>query len=70
MARISEAQRQALQFIRENPGCCTMAVCRNEYDGPGHLASYARVDRLVKRGLVRKDRGEAGRVALYYVGGL
>jgi len=53
---MSTKQIAALQYIAANPGCCAADVTRYEWSGRGHNASYARVDRLRARRLVRGAR--------------
>ncbi len=53
---MSTKQIAALAYIAATPGCCAADVTRYEWSGRGHAASYARVDRLRVRGLVRGTR--------------
>jgi hypothetical protein len=55
MNRISSQQSTVLAFIAAHPGCSIADVCRYEWSGLGHAASYARVNRLIDRGLVLRD---------------
>ena len=65
-ARTTVAQRAVLAYVASHPGCCTMDVVRYEWGGRrGHSATYDRVDRLVRRGLLVRHRAARGRVALY-----
>jgi len=61
---MTKRQKNVVDFIARNPGCCTMDVVRHEWRGRGHTASYARVDRLVRAGVLRKVRN-GSRVALF-----
>jgi len=58
-------QQTVIDFVRVNPGCCTMDVVRHEWRGRGHRATYARVNRLVRAGWLRKVRVSRSRVALF-----
>lgn len=51
--RISNQQAAAIAFIASNPGCSMADVCRYEWSGRGHSASYDRVNRLIRRRLVK-----------------
>lgn len=62
---MSTKQKNVIEFVRANPGCCIMDVVKSEWSGRGHVASYARVNRLVKNGaLIAKRNQRGGRVAL------
>ena len=54
---MTNKQIAALAYIAANPGCTTMDVCRAEWSGRGHNASYDRVGRLRSRRLVARMIG-------------
>lgn len=62
--RISSQQACVLSFIANNPGCAVADVRRFEWSGRGHAASYDRVKRLLRRGLI-EDRSPSNKKALY-----
>lgn len=62
---MSNQQIAALQFIARNPGATAADVTRREWAGRGHAASYARVARLVARGLVARGRGYRGSLPMW-----
>jgi len=62
---MTSKQINVVDFVRNNPGCCIMDVVRYEWGGRGHMASYARVNRLVRAGVLRKQRISGSRVALF-----
>lgn len=62
---MTSKQINVVDFVRANPGCCIMDVVRYEWGGRGHMASYARVNRLVRAGVLRKQRISGSRVALF-----
>lgn len=66
---MTSQQINVVSFVRNNPGCCIMDVVHHEWRGRGHAASYARVHRLVRAGVLRLERcgGRGGRVALFAV---
>lgn len=64
---MTNRQQTVVDFVRANPGCCIMDVCAHEWRGRGHCASYARVNRLVRAGVLRKVRVSRSRVALFVV---
>jgi len=68
---MSNQQKTVLEYIAKHPGCTAMDVCRYEWSGRGHRASYARVTRLRRRGLIRRgpaaETGRGPRVGLYVV---
>lgn len=65
---MTTSQEIVLAFVANNPGCCAMDVVRWEWQGRGHWATYARIDRLVRRGELVKRRASRGRMALYVRG--
>lgn len=66
---MTSQQINVVNFVRSHPGCCIMDVVNHEWRGRGHAASYARVHRLVRAGVLRLERnsGRGGRVALFAV---
>lgn len=66
---MTSQQINVVNFVRNNPGCCIMDVVNHEWRGRGHAASYTRVHRLVRAGVLRIERsgGRGGRVALFAV---
>jgi hypothetical protein len=62
---MTNRQQTVVDFVRAHPGCCTMDVVRHEWSGRGHRASYARVRRLVRAGMLRSVRVSRSRVALF-----
>ncbi len=61
---MTHQQRAVLAYVAANPGCSIADVCRHEWKGQGHAASYARVARLVARGHLVARKGVGKRVAL------
>jgi len=64
--RVSFAQMEYLQFVKNNPGCCIADVdraCRHDRSA-GHRWIYDSVRRLVRRGLLSAEPGAGGRVIL------
>lgn len=58
-------QQNVVAFVAANPGCCIMDVVRHEWRGRGHQASYARVNRLIRAGVLAASRARRGaRVSL------
>lgn len=57
---MSSKQVFALRFIASNPGCTTADVCRAEWSGRGHSATYDRIKRLINRGFVTRKRFGTG----------
>lgn len=43
-------------LIANNPGCTAADVCRYEWSGRGHSASYERVRRLARRGFITRTQ--------------
>lgn len=62
--RISSQQDYVLTFVANNPGCSVADVCRAEWGGRGHYASYERVKRLLRRGFL-EDRSSSNTKELY-----
>lgn len=54
MAKLSARQSTALAYVARNPGCSAADVTRYEWSGRGHAATYARVSRLLRRGVIRR----------------
>jgi len=64
--RLSNRQEAVLSFVRANPGVTAADVTRYEWGGRGHSATYDRVKRLVRRGLIRTGKPASGRgIGLY-----
>lgn len=66
--KLSMRQSQILRFVASNPGCSKMDVCRFEWGRRGHRASYDRIRRLIRRGLLRTGKpvvNGCGRVGLF-----
>lgn len=64
--RFRDSGQRAYSYIGANPGCCIADVdraCRTAR--AGHRWMYASVGRLVKAGLVRRERGERGAWRLF-----
>lgn len=63
---MSEKQKRAVQFIAQHPGCTAADVRRYEWGGRGHAASYARVNRMRRAGMIRRGSAANGRgIGLY-----
>ena len=50
-------QINVLAFVVSHPGCTAADVTRYEWAGRGHVASYARVSRLPRRGMLAVVHG-------------
>jgi hypothetical protein len=67
MNRINARQACIIAYVAQNPGCTKWSAAKWDHTGPGHRASYAAIDRLIDRGLLRVERHPAnkGWTALY-----
>ena len=55
---ITDAMIRVVRFVAEHYNCCTMDIVRNEWNGRGHSASYARVHRVRHQGLIVRNSME------------
>jgi len=63
---MSQKQAWILNLIRDRPGLNKAQVTRREWAGPGHAASYARINRLIRSGRVITGPAVSGRgIGLY-----
>lgn len=69
---MTNRQQNVVDFVARNPGCCIMDVVNHEWRGRGHAASYARVHRLIRAGVLRMERvgARGGRTALFVRGAM
>jgi len=64
-ARLSDRQSRLLHILAEDgPAPSIMHLVRRDYQGRGHAAHYATIDRLVARRLVQRTKTESGHVQL------
>jgi DNA-binding MarR family transcriptional regulator len=59
--RLSYRQYTILYDLVEEPAPSKMELIRRHYQGPGHAASYATLDRLERRGLIETKPGATKR---------
>lgn len=65
MAKLNDRQADLVEFVRVHPGCSKWDAACFDWQGPGHSASYARVNRLIKRGALRAEQTKSGKYRLF-----
>lgn len=62
--QLNDRQSSIVAFVASNPGCTKWAAAKADYPGRGHAASYAAIDRLIRRGALTATRLPSGRYEL------